>query len=115
MEPRRKFLTALLICGTGALSGRLAAMSQNPLPGPQKPGQKDKDEDNANPKFDPKLTLEANKKDIKKDVEKLFQLASELKNEVEKSDSVQVLSLAMVKKAEEIEKLAKEIRSRAIG
>ena len=42
-------------------------------------------------------------------------MASELKTEVEKTDSVQVLSVAMVKKAEEIEKLAKSIRSRTIG
>jgi len=47
--------------------------------------------------------------------EKLFQLASELKAEVEKTDSVLVLSMAMLKKTEEIEKLAKGIRSRAIG
>src|SRR5438045_2208974 len=48
-------------------------------------------------------------------IEKLFQLASELKVEVEKTDSVQVLSVPLLKKAEEIEKLAKSIRSRAIG
>lgn len=114
MGSRRKFLTALL-CGAPALSSALGAASQHPLPAPQKPGQKDKDDDDATPKFDVKTTLEANKKDIKKDVEKLFQLAGELKAEVEKSDSVQVLSLAMVKKTEEIEKLAKAIRLRAIG
>ena len=67
------------------------------------------------PKLDPKLILEANQKEIKKNVEKLFDLASELKAEVEKTDSVQVLSLAMVRKTEEIEKLAKDIRSRAKG
>ena len=62
-----------------------------------------------------KVILEANDKDIKKSVEKLFQLATELKNEVEKTDSVTILSLAMVRKAEEIERLAKEIKSRAKG
>jgi len=67
------------------------------------------------PKPDPKLVLEANQKEIKKSVEKLFDLASELKAEVEKTDSVQVLSLALVRKTEEIEKLAREIRSRAKG
>lgn len=78
-----------------------------------KPVQRDEDTDE--PKIDSKLLLEANQKDIKKSVERLFQLASELKTEVEKTDSVQVLSVAMIKKAEEIEKLAKSIRSRAIG
>jgi len=59
--------------------------------------------------------LEENEKDIKKKVERLFQLATELKDEVDKTDSVKVLSLAMLKKADEIEKLAKDIKSRAKG
>jgi len=66
-------------------------------------------------KIDPKTILESNQKDIKKSVEKLYQLASELKAEVEKTDAVKVLSVVMLKKTEEIEKLAKEIRSRAVG
>jgi len=74
-----------------------------------------KDEDTDEPRIDSKAVLEANQKDIKKNIEKLFQLASELKVEVEKTDSVQVLSVPLLKKAEEIEKLAKSIRSRAIG
>ena len=80
---------------------------------PAKPPIKDEDPDE--PKIESKAMLEANQKDIKKNIEKLYQLASELKAEVEKTDSVQVLSVVMVKKAEEIEKLAKGIRSRAIG
>lgn len=80
---------------------------------PAKPPIKDEDPDE--PKIDSKALLESNQKDIKKNIEKLYQLASELKAEVEKTDSVQVLSVVMLKKAEEIEKLAKGIRSRAIG
>ena len=38
-----------------------------------------------------------------------------IKKEVEKTDSTTVLSLAMVKKAEEIEKLAKQIKDHAKG
>jgi hypothetical protein len=84
-----------------------------PAQSPPKPGQSE-DDPNA-PKIDPKNILESNKKDIKKSIERLFQLASELKAEAEKTDSVLVLSVAMLKKTEEIEKLAKGIRSRAIG
>jgi hypothetical protein len=81
-----------------------------------KRGQDSKQKEDSNlPKPDPKLILEANQKDIKKDVEHLYDLASELKAEVEKTDSVQVLSLTMLRKTEEIEKLAKGIRSRAKG
>jgi hypothetical protein len=81
---------------------------------PQNPQQQKEDESNA-PKIDRKLILEANQKEIKKNVEKLYDLASELKAEVEKTDSAQVLSIAMLRKTDEIEKLAKEIRSRAKG
>jgi hypothetical protein len=62
-----------------------------------------------------KAVLEQHQKDIKKDVEKLFDLAKELKTEVEKTDATAVLSMAMVKKTEEIEKLARQIRDHAKG
>ena len=62
-----------------------------------------------------KALLEERQKSIKKDVEKLYDLAAQLKTQVEKTDSTSVLSLAMVKKAEEIEKLAKAIKDRAKG
>ena len=62
-----------------------------------------------------KTVLEQRQKDIKKDVEKLFDLATQLKTEVEKTDATAVLSMAMVKKAEEIEKLAKQISNHARG
>jgi hypothetical protein len=62
-----------------------------------------------------KTLLEQNQKSIKKDIEKLYQLVTQLKTEVEKTDSTAVLSLALVKKAEEIEKLAKQIKERAKG
>jgi len=62
-----------------------------------------------------KTRLEEHQKNIKKEVEKLYDLASELKTEVEKTDSTTVLSLSMLKKAEEIEKLAKQIKDHAKG
>ena len=98
----------------GILVRTLAAQAPMPLP-PRTPSSNDKDDDPNSPKFDKKAILEANQKDIKKSVERLFQLASELKTEVEKTDSAHVLSLALLKKTEEIEKLAKDIRSRAKG
>ena len=115
MESRRRFLTVWLAAGIPTILVSTAAMGQRPQPPPKPGGQENQDQDSAPPKLDSKTALEANKKDIKRDIEKLFQLASDLKVEVEKTDSVQVLSMAMVKKTEEIEKLAKEIRSRAIG
>jgi hypothetical protein len=98
----------------GITARTLAGQLPGELP-PRHPTQKEKDDDPNLPKADAKTILEANQKDIKKNVERLFQLASELKTEVEKTDSVQVLSLALLKKTEEIEKLAKDIRARAKG
>jgi hypothetical protein len=114
MASRRKFLTTIIAGGVPAAVLALAPSAQLRAQSPQNPQQPKEDDSNA-PKLDPKRILEANQKDIKKNVEKLYDLASELKAEVEKTDSVQVLSLAMLRKTDEIEKLAKEIRSRAKG
>ena len=110
---RRRFVIALWALGVplGILARTLAAQA----PPPRLPALKDKEDDPNLPKIDTKAILEANQKDIKKNVERLFQLASELKTEVEKTDSAHVLSLALLRKTEEIEKLAKDIRSRAKG
>ena len=115
MKSRRKFLTMFLASGVplGVMGYTLRAQQGQSNPPVRSPATKD--EEPEEPKIDSKALLEANKKDIKKNIERLYQLASELKAEVEKTDSVQVLSVAMIKKAEEIEKLAKGIRSRAIG
>src|SRR5215469_7788339 len=78
--------------------------TQNPRTDPR---PKDEDTTLAGPPV--KAVLKENEKDIKKDIEKLYQLVSDLKAEVEKTDSSQVLSLALLRKAEEIERLAREI------
>lgn len=105
------YAAACLLLAAGARS-----LPQNPPPRPNGNDPGPKDEDGLRPVLpSSKVILEANDKDIKKKVEKLFQLATELKNEVEKTDSVTTLSLAMVRKAEEIERLAREIKSRAKG
>jgi hypothetical protein len=115
MESRRKFLRTTITVGLPAGILALLPLAQARAKRQQSPSQQQKDDDARAPKLDPKLILEANQKEIKKNVEKLFDLASELKAEVEKTDAVMVLSLAMLRKTEEIEKLAKEIRSRAKG
>jgi len=114
-ESRRRFLTLFLISSVpiAAIQSSIRAQAR-PKQNPPRPGPQ-KEENGEEPKFDSKAMLEANQKNIKKSIERLYQLASELKAEVEKTDSVKVLSVAMLKKAEDIEKLAKEIRSRAVG
>ena len=51
---------------------------------------------------------------LKNDTDKLLKLSVELKSYVEKSDE-NVLSLTVVKKAEEIEKLAKSVKDKMKG
>lgn len=114
MESRRKFLTTTLAVGL-PVGGSALFSSTHLRSQPQQNPRQQKDDDPHPPKLDPKLILEANQKEIKKSVEKLYDLASELKAEVEKTDSVQVLSIAMLRKTDEIEKLAREIRARAKG
>jgi hypothetical protein len=94
--------------------GQTGQASQDPSSAKTGPIRTD-DEPNAPNKPTAKAILDENQKDIKKNIEKLFDLASQLKDQVEKTDSTTVLSLAMVKKAEEIERLARQIKDRAKG
>jgi hypothetical protein len=52
--------------------------------------------------------------DLKKDTDKLLDLATQLKQYVDKSNE-NVLSLNVMKKAEEIEKLAKSVKDKMKG
>lgn len=60
-----------------------------------------------------KAALEERQIGIKKDVQRLYEIATQLKNEVEKTDSSKILSLNLVKRAEEAEKLAKHLKGLA--
>ena len=123
MDPKkRNFITQLFSWAVATPLALLAvrAFAQNPSPKvPQgNPPVFDGHNDpfgSAAAKPDPKQILKQNKDQIHDDVEKLYVLASELKDEVEKTDSANVLSLAMVGKAEQVEKLARQIKNLARG
>ncbi|MGH9650970.1 MAG: hypothetical protein ACRD3I_10930 [Terriglobales bacterium] len=53
-------------------------------------------------------------KDLKRDTDKLLELATELKTHVDKADE-NMLSLEVLKKTEQIEKLAKSVREKMKG
>jgi len=121
MNTRRNFLMGLaLVGGTPvAWDGLLKAQGQNP-PLPPFPQSQDRRPQEGAPDAPPmpgaeKKILEENDKDMKKKVDRLYELATQLKNEVDKTDSSRVLSLNLVKKAEEIEKLARDIKNRSKG
>jgi hypothetical protein len=62
------------------------------------------------PMADPKEQLKESQKNLRRDADRLLQLASELKDEAYKTEQTDVLSLSLVHKAEEVEKLAKQIK-----
>jgi hypothetical protein len=61
-----------------------------------------------------KLAREANNQlELRLDVQRLYALSTELKDEVDHANPDTTLSLAVLKRAQDIEKLAKQIRDRA--
>jgi hypothetical protein len=114
----------LLLMSFVAVPGALVRFQDSPTQdtsrgGRRRPDGSDDATNNPNsanfPANTSKAMLEERQKSIKKDVEKLYDLAAQLKTEVEKTDSTTTLSLAMLKKAEEIEKLARQIKDHAKG
>lgn len=118
METRRSFVTLLFLSGICSRLVGEPTQGQNPptRPTPPVPGAGQNSDETSPGLANPdKKILENNDKDMKKKVEQLYQLASQLKAEVEKTDSSKVLSLDLVRKAEEIEKLAHDIKNRSKG
>jgi peptidoglycan hydrolase CwlO-like protein len=64
---------------------------------------------------DSKVSNKQNQEEIKSDVSRLYEMVSELKEQVEHTDANSTLSLSVVKKAQQIEKLAKQIKELAKG
>jgi hypothetical protein len=66
-----------------------------------------------------RLTLRHNptrvRQEFREGVERLYQLTAELRQDVQQTPTSAVLSVPMVKKAEAIEKLAKQLKNKAKG
>jgi len=106
----------IVTCAASGFAASLTAQQQQGpvIPQERKPGEEPGAE-NPNLPSSEKRLLEENEKEIKKKVERLYELATELKAEADKTDSSRVLSLNLMKKAEEVEKLAREIKNRSKG
>lgn len=59
--------------------------------------------------------LQENQQEMKKDIDQLYSMVQDLKHQSDKTNSAQVLSLALVDKAKRIQDLAKKIGSLAKG
>jgi hypothetical protein len=115
---RRFFLSgiAATLAGTRALlAGGQGQRHDNSSHIPQIPdasGSSGADDVPLPPRSDPKVQLKEDQKALRHDVDRLLQLVKDLKDESDKTPETDVLSLSLVKKAEDIEKLARQIRDR---
>jgi hypothetical protein len=93
----------LIMCG--------ALLAATPVPASP---QVETRQDPSQKEMQDRMAREANKKrqqDIREETDKLFQLATELKAAVDKSNE-NLLSLDVVRKADEVEKLAKKVKEK---
>jgi hypothetical protein len=96
----------------------LAQRSPQPIPSPHAPNPNfppGLDGPDLKPGTDNKSADPQIQREIRGDVLKLYELASELKEQVEKTDAGSTLSLSVVKTAQQIEKLAKQIKNLSRG
>lgn len=121
-ETRRGFVMAMTAMAGVLALGRGRALGQTPgkptFPKPPTPGdpqEKDKTADAPDLKSMKRAAMLQNEKEFRAGVERLYQLSSELREEMQKTTTTNVLSVRMYKKTEEIEKLAKQLKSKAKG
>jgi uncharacterized protein YlxW (UPF0749 family) len=98
-------IAIVFFCGGTFLATSAPAATTTQFESRQDPAQKEMQE---------RMMREANKKrqqDIREDTDKLFQLATELKAAVDKTNE-NLLSLDVVRKADEVEKLAKKVKEK---
>jgi hypothetical protein len=102
-------------------SGGSAAIAQTPvqLPDASQAGSQRQRENESPWTLEQKREIakkqnEAREQDIKKDTDKLLELATELKQYVDKTNE-NIISLDVIKKAEQIEKLAKSVKEKMKG
>jgi hypothetical protein len=120
MNPaRRRFLWALSLAPAVAWGAQERPSTPPPQPTPGMTRLPDTIPENPGPggmtPAQRRMVLTEEQKNIRKDVERLFKLASELRDEVLRTDFFEVLPVQFIHKAGEIEKLAKKIKDLARG
>jgi hypothetical protein len=114
VKGRRSFISSFLAVLAAARSSFARQQQQSPfprvpgLPGADRPYPFPGDEPPRAP--DPREQLKENQKNLRRDVDRLVELAQELKTETDKTEQTSVLSLSLIHKAEEVEKLARQIK-----
>jgi hypothetical protein len=121
-RPRITIATAVLAASLATLVLVSSAQGPKPVPSPPQP----RPSPNApNPNYppglngpavkgpDPKAIDKQNQAELQSDIEKLYALAFVLREQMKMTDSTSTMSVTIVKQAQQIERLAKEIKDRA--
>jgi hypothetical protein len=115
---RTIFVWTICLCVFAIPSLAQTGTSRPPLPTPKVDNPPPMgDEDEVTARIASEMAKKAAKERVaalKSDTDKLLKLSVELKNSVDKSDE-NVLSLEVIKKAEEIEKLAHSVKEKMKG
>jgi hypothetical protein len=121
-ETRRWFLmtlAAVASCSASPSGSAFAQTKRTPYPLPPPSAEQENPAEQQAQKTDTakakRTALQQNEKEFRAGVDRLYQLASELKQQVDKTVTTQVFSVQMYKKTEEIEKVAKLLRGKAKG
>jgi flagellar motility protein MotE (MotC chaperone) len=123
-ETRRRFLMTLAAAAScsAAMPGAMTAQAHknNPFPSPPESAETQNPAEQAaaaksDPQIAKRVALQQNEKEFRAGVDRLYELASELKQEVDKTVTTDVFSLQMYKRTEEIAKVAKLLKGKAKG
>jgi hypothetical protein len=126
MRNRRRKDLILVICATGALvcAPAVIAAWQHPSPPPVQPRQSPNAPTNQNvpqglegqvsppDTRTPPVDAE-NERELRLSVQRLYTMVTELKEEIDHTNPRMALNVSVVKRARDIEKLAKQIKDRA--
>ncbi len=120
LETRRALVMTMAVAAGSLAVADVLLFAQRPIippPPPQPAETRNPAEIRTNPQdaAAKRTILRQNEKEFREGVERLYQLTGELREEVQKTTTTDVLSVRMVKKTEEIEKLAKLLKTKAKG
>lgn len=117
----RTIAAFLLVLGLTALQPTFASQQQQTPTTPLPTGRPNSPFGEAEPNIPPQMQKDMEKRanqqrqeELKRDTERLLKLSTELKEYVDKSNE-NVLSLDVIKKADEIEKLAHSVKTKMRG
>ena len=122
-ETRRSFLMTLAAAASCSVAthGTVFRQVRNTKPFPTPPASAEtqnpaeKNGTTLDSQSAKRAALKHNEREFRAGVDRLYHLASELKQEVDKTGTKEVFSVRMYKRMEEIEKVAKSLKGRAKG